>query len=140
MRNLCFHRYFMKKCTKTLELTIFVSKIIYLGYVKVQLWTTPITKVRFLKIVTEHLLRFQKLFSFLKNRQICLSYACFCILSDFLQRKIRPFHAVKAAVQNIFLPFLNHFCLFATLKCLIIGLSYNSQSQISYEFEYPHLW
>lgn len=63
MRNLCFHRYFMKKCTKTLELTIFVSKIIYFGYVKVQLWTTPITKVKFLKIETEHLLRFTN-FSF----------------------------------------------------------------------------
>lgn len=109
-----------KKFAKTIGNSYFWLKNHQLWLCGGPLWTTPITKAKkCLKIVIET-------FCFLKKIQkISLSYACFCILSDFLHSEIRPFPALTA-LYRIFLLCFNHVHLLATLICFnIVDLNYN---------------
>ena len=58
-------RIYHEKLLKTLKIAIFALNIIYFGSEKVPLWTTAITKTKYvLKILIENFIRFQKLLFF----------------------------------------------------------------------------
>ena len=78
-----------KSILKPSEIAVFTLKITCFGYKNRPLWTMLISELEiFLKMLVDNLISLQKLFIFLKNHSIWLTYACFCFLSSISESEI----------------------------------------------------
>ena len=96
---------------KPSEIAVFTLKITYIGYKNRLLWTMLISKLEiFLKMLVDNLISLQKLFIFLKNHSIWLTYACFCLLGNISESEIEsnfdPNFGPKTAPIFFFLLFI----------------------------------
>ena len=92
MRNLCFHEYSSKKLAKTIGNSCFcIKNDLFLVWKRAIMDHTYFQFWNFLMILAENLISFLKVFNFLINHQIWLSYTCLCILRSISGSKIGPF-------------------------------------------------
>ena len=81
-----------KRLLRPLEIAVFALKMTYFRCENGPLWTTPTSNFEiFFMILAENLISFLKVFNFLINHQIWLSYTCLCILRSILDSKIGLF-------------------------------------------------